>query len=92
MKINRKIIKSSILTLTFLFLLITFSITYAWYTDTTQIGKIDAETKDITFAYRINGSEENIQSYSVKNLAFFDVDNEKELKYFKTILRKNYDT
>lgn len=52
------------------------SATYGWYTNTTRIGKIDAETKDLAFGYIFNddSSTENTQEYSIDNLAFFDID------------------
>ena len=82
MKTKIKIIKSVILSVIFLLLLISFSITYAWYTRTSLIGKLDAETKDITFSYKINGGKTNPISYSITNLAFFDPEAPEELKYF----------
>ena len=82
MKTKIKIIKSVILSVIFLLLLISFSITYAWYTRTSLIGKLDAETKDITFSYKINGGKANPISYSITNLAFFDPEAPEELKYF----------
>lgn len=82
MKTKIKIIKSVILSVIFLLLLISFSITYAWYTRTSLIGKLDAETKDITFSYKINGGKTNPISYSITNLAFFDPEAHEELKYF----------
>lgn len=85
MKINKKILRAGILSCVFLLLFITFSITYGWYTNTTMIGKIDAETKDITFSYKLNGGESNTQTYLVENLAFFDVDDPNELKYYQSM-------
>ena len=85
MKINKKILRAGILSCVFLLLFITFSITYGWYTNTTMIGKIDAETKDITFSYKLNGGESNTQTYSIENLAFFDVDDPNELKYYQSM-------
>lgn len=61
---------------------ISLTYTFAWYTYTTKIGKIDAETKDIAFAYRFDESEYiNETSYSITNLTFFDIDDTSELKY-----------
>lgn len=85
MNINKKILRAGILSCVFLLLFITFSITYGWYTNTTMIGKIDAETKDITFSYKLNGGESNTQTYRIENLAFFDVDDPNELKYYQSM-------
>ncbi|MBQ3254040.1 MAG: hypothetical protein IJA65_05725 [Acholeplasmatales bacterium] len=79
---KKKLIISGILSIVLFFLFITFSVTYGWYTNVTKIGKIDAETKDITFSYKLDGGESNEFTYSVTNLAFFDVDDSSELKYF----------
>ena len=84
MKIFDRIIKSGLL----LFLLIVsilVSISYGWYTNTVLIGKIDAETKEVTFSYKLDDSTTNIIKYEVSNLAFFDVDSVDELKYFQTM-------
>ena len=80
MKILNKLFKSGLLSV--LLILTAFvSISYGWYTNTMLIGKIDAETKNVSFSYKLNGSESNIVKYKVDNLAFFDVDSEDELKY-----------
>lgn len=79
---KKKLIVSTTLSILLFFLFITFSVTYGWYTNVTKIGKIDAETKDITFSYKLNDGEANQFEYSVINLAFFDVDDSSELKYF----------
>ncbi len=62
---------------------VSLTYTFAWYTYTSKIGKIDADTKDIAFTYTFNDSTEiNINSYSITNLTFFDIDDPYELKYF----------
>ena len=62
---------------------VSLTYTFAWYTYTSKIGKIDADTKDIAFTYTFNNSNEiNVNSYSISNLTFFDIDDSYELKYF----------
>mgnify|MGYP003305676052 CR=1 FL=1 len=82
MKILNSLFKSGLLSVVLLFTVLV-SISYGWYTNTSLIGKIDAETKNVSFSYKLNGSESNIVKYQVDNLAFFDVDSEDELKYFE---------
>ena len=82
MKFLNKLFKSGLLSV-LLLLTVFVSISYGWYTNTMLIGKIDAETKNVSFSYKLNGSETNIVKYQVDNLAFFDVDSEDELKYFE---------
>ena len=82
MKFINNLFKSGLLTV--LLLVTAFvSVSYAWYTNTMLIGKIDAETKNVSFSYKLNGSKSNIIKYQVDNLAFFDVDSEGELKYLE---------
>ena len=84
MKILNRLFKSGLLLI--LLALTTFiSISYGWYTNTMLIGKIDAETKNISFSYKLNGSESNIIKYKIDNLTFFDVDSEEELKYLSSM-------
>ena len=70
---------------------VSLTYTFAWYTYTSKIGKIDADTKDIAFTYTFNKSSEiNVNSYSISNLTFFDIDDSYELKYFNdmhTVIR-----
>ena len=84
MKILNGLFKTGLLSFV-LVLTVLVSITYGWYTETSLIGKIDAETKNVSFAYKLNGSESNIVKYQVDNLAFFDVTIEDELKYFTSM-------
>ena len=84
MKIFNNLFKTGILSLVLMFSVLV-SITYGWYTNTSMIGKIDAETKNVSFSYKLNGSESNIVNYQVENLAFFDVDAEDELKYLQSM-------
>ena len=44
----------------------------AWYTNVIQTGDLDATTKNMSIKYTINNSEENITSYNISNLVFFD--------------------
>ena len=82
MKFLNSLFKTGLLSVVLLFTVLV-SISYGWYTNTSLIGKIDAETKNVSFSYKLNGSESNIVKYQVDNLAFFDVDSEAELKYFE---------
>lgn len=74
---KKKIIKPIVLILVFVLLLgTTISLARAWYVKVSKIGKIDANTKDISIVYKINDSEEiNQLEYNITNLAFFDIDN-----------------
>ena len=44
----------------------------AWYTNVIQTGDLDATTKNMSIKYTINNSEENITSYNISNLVFFN--------------------
>lgn len=59
------------------------SVAKAWYVNMYKVGTIDASTKDLSFIYTIDDSEDiNVNKYSISNLAFFDIDNENETAYF----------
>jgi len=74
---KKNIIKPLVLILVFVLLLATtISLARAWYVKVSKIGKIDADTKDISIVYKINDSKEiNQLDYTITDLAFFDIDN-----------------
>lgn len=57
----------------------------AWYTNVIQTGDLDATTKNMSIKYTINNSEENITSYNIANLVFFDSNSEQEGKYLNSM-------
>lgn len=65
---------------------VTITIIVAWYTNTHKIGNIDGETSDNVISYTLNDTKVNVTEYQVSNLAFFDVDNQSETKYFKDMV------
>ena len=65
--------------------LVTIGLVYGWFLDLNKTDAIDAETKGIVFSYTITDgttSKTDVQSYDVKNVAFFDIDGDGEGKYF----------
>lgn len=69
--------------------IIGISLTLAWYTNRVETEVIDANTKGISFIYNINDNQEvNVPTYEVKNLTFFDIDNEVELPFFESMALK----
>ena len=61
----------------------------AWYVSIIQTGEIDATTKNVALEYVFdNGILKNQTRYTVKNLAFFDVDSEDELEYIEPMAVK----
>lgn len=60
-------------------------IIYAWYVNVIRTGKIDGSTKNVSINYTFdNGrtTSTNSLTYTIDNLAFFDIDNEDETAYF----------
>ena len=57
----------------------------AWYTNVIQTGDLDATTKNMSIKYTINNSKENITSYNISNLVFFDSNSEQEGKYLNSM-------
>lgn len=69
-------------------LIVLIVVSYAWYVNVMKTGSIDASTKNVAISYEItngNSTSENVLSYTIDNLAFFDVDSEDETKYFNTM-------
>ena len=71
-----------------LFVIATISIINAWYTNVIQTGEINASTQNLAIKYKINDSTENITTYTIYNLAFFDADNENEGEYLEDMAFK----
>jgi len=65
--------------------IVAISIIRAWYTNVIQTGSLDAETKNVAIKYQLNGGDENVTTYSISNLVFFDANSDKEEKYLKTM-------
>lgn len=63
-------------------------IIYGWYVRTIRTGKIDGSTKNVSISYTLdNGrtSTTNALTYTIDNLAFFDIDNADETSYFASM-------
>ena len=58
---------------------------YAWYVNKHKVGKINAKTDGIVLTYQLNDGYYNVKEYDITNLAFFDIDNATEGKYFKNM-------
>ena len=66
--------------------LIAVGLIRAWYTNVIQTGELNAETKNVAIKYYVNDStktQENITTYSISNLAFFDADSDFEGEYLE---------
>ncbi|MBR3617155.1 MAG: hypothetical protein IKN46_00620 [Acholeplasmatales bacterium] len=57
----------------------------AWYTNVIQTGDLDATTKNMSIKYTINGSNENITTYNITNLVFFDSNSQDEGPYLNSM-------
>ena len=75
----------AIIGLTVLFITASVTAIYAWFINTEKVGHIDAQSDGIVLAYKLNGEYNKTNEYSIDNLAFFDVNNESETKYFKNM-------
>ena len=76
MKISKKIYGILLSLAVVLIAYVAISRAFGWYTNVDELGKIDAETKDFSFVYKIDDDEEiNRTEYEVTNLTFFDIDN-----------------
>ncbi len=56
-------------------------ITYAWYTNTTKSSSMKYLSNGLVISYRIE-DEFNVEEYDVENVVFFDIDKNREGKYF----------
>ena len=62
---------------------------FAWYVSMIQTGEIDASTKNLAIEYTFdNNTKKNQTKYTVKNLAFFDVDSTNEVSYIEAMATK----
>ena len=55
----------------------------AWYTNVIQTGDINASTQNMSIKYTINNSTENILTYDITNLVFFDANSTSEGQYLE---------
>lgn len=78
----------AIIGLTILLITASVSLIYAWYINTNKVGHIDAQSDGIVLVYKLNGEYNKTNEYSIDNLVFFDIDNTKETKYFKSMAYK----
>lgn len=78
----------AIIGLTILLITASVSLIYAWYINTNKVGHIDAQSDGIVLVYKLNGEYNKTNEYSINNLVFFDIDNKKETKYFKSMAYK----
>ncbi len=56
-------------------------VTFAWYTNTHKSDSLDYVSNGLVISYKIE-NETNVEEYNVKDVVFFDVDSQKEGKYF----------
>ena len=57
------------------------AIIFAWYTNTKKTQSLDYVSNGLVLSYKIE-NETNVENYDIKDVVFFDVDSEKEGKYF----------
>ena len=57
------------------------AIIFAWYTNTKKTDSLDYVSNGLVISYKIE-DKENVEEYDVENVVFFDVDSDKEGKYF----------
>lgn len=89
MKDRRQLIyRILIIALPILVALVAIPMIYGWYVKVIRTGKIDGSTKNVSINYTLdNGrvSSTNTLTYTIDNLAFFDIDNEDETSYFNSM-------
>lgn len=81
-KLNIILLSLSILA-SVVIIFITISMVRAWYTNAIQTGEINAETKELSIKYQLNEGSENVVTYEISNLAFFDPNSGYEGKYLR---------
>lgn len=59
------------------------SVVNAWYTNVLQTGEINASTQNLAIKYKINNSTENVLTYNITNLVFFDANSTSEGQYLE---------
>ena len=87
---NRKHILYAILLISIPLLvgIIAISISYGWYVKVIRTGKIDGSTKNVSINYELKNGEDaatNTLTYSIDNLAFFDIENSDETPFFNSM-------
>lgn len=89
MEDNKKEKRSKILTvilsilLPVLMVVTIISVVNAWYTNVIQTGELNASTQNVALKYKINNSSENVLTYTISNLVFFDADSTSEGQYLE---------
>lgn len=58
---------------------------YAWYVRTSHTESVDVTTNGIVLSYQIDEGDTNVETYSISDLVFFDIDSDYEGKYFTTM-------
>lgn len=61
---------------------VSIGIVFAWFLARTNTQPIDFSTDGIVFSYKINDDKENVSSYDVTNVVFFDADSTSEGEFF----------
>ena len=69
-------------------IIIGISMVRAWYTKIVQTGELDATSKNVAIKYQLNNSAENVTTYTINNLAFFDADSEDEGEFLNLLALK----
>ena len=86
-KLNIILLSLSILA-SVVIIFLTISMVRAWYTNVIQTGNINAETKKLSIKYQLNEGSDNVVTYEISNLAFFDINCNNEGKYLRTMAFK----
>lgn len=77
-----------IIALPILIALVAIPMIYGWYVKVIRTGKIDGSTKNVSINYVLDNGRStstNALTYTIDNLAFFDIDNEDETSYFNSM-------
>lgn len=69
-------------------IIIGISMVRAWYTKIVQTGELDATSKNVAIKYQLNNSAENVTTYTINNLAFFDADSKDEGEFLNLLALK----
>ena len=89
MKDRRQLIyRILIIAMPLLIALVAIPMIYGWYVRVIRTGKIDGSTKNVSINYNFNdGRRESTNSltYTIDNLAFFDIGSEDETSYFNSM-------
>jgi hypothetical protein len=89
MKDRRQLIyRILIIAMPLLIALVAIPMIYGWYVKVIRTGKIDGSTKNVSINYNFNDGRRkstNSLTYTIDNLAFFDIDSEDETSYFNSM-------